>query len=351
MNQFSTRCACLIPIALLFFVAPHATGGLIINIQAGSTLASNAAATAAFDRAANRWEALFSDDVTVNIDADLQNLGNPSTIGQASSRLLSGSYTTIRNAMVADAADEPSNIIVASLPTAAQASFILPAGFGISGSMIATKANLKGLGFAGLDAMFGNRDAQITFNSTFSFDFDNSDGISGSAMDFEAVATHEIGHALGFVSIVDGIDSLINDNQTAPDVPPMPLDLFRFGPTADPETTAEFMSNPRDLRPGVAAFFDDLSTEYLFSTGVTQGDGRQASHWKDNDLTGILIGIMDPTFAFGQAIPISAADIQALDFIGWDQVAAVPEPSIAGFSAVALLVFAGIKRRRIFRCW
>jgi hypothetical protein len=37
----------------------------------------------------------------------------------------------------------------------------------------------------------------------------------------------------------------------------------------------------------------------LFSTGLYQGDGNQASHWKDDVLTGSFIGIMDPTAGLG----------------------------------------------------
>src|SRR5262249_44836054 len=48
-----------------------------------------------------------------------------------------------------------------------------------------------------------------------------------------------------------------------------------------------------------------------------QGDGRQASHWKDN----LGIGIMDPTSVpAGQANVVTTRDIQALDVIGWNVV-------------------------------
>jgi hypothetical protein len=344
MPIFTTRCACLLLIASL--LAPSITSGdLIINIQPGANLAANAAALAAFNRAGNQWEALFSDNVTVNINAEIANLGSPTIIGQASSVVLAASYATIRNAMVADALNEPSDSIVAFLPTTA--SFILPAGFSLDGNVSASKANLKALGFTGLDGLFGSSDGQITFNSNFSFDFDNSNGVTGGQMDFETVAAHEIGHTLGFFSEVDTIDFRQSNNQTASDIEPTTLDLFRFGPLSNPATTADFATSPRDLRPGVAAFFDDLSMEYLFSTGRTQGDGRQASHWKDNDLTSTLIGMMDPTLAFGQTLSITSADTQALDLIGWDQIEAVPEPGLAGVSILALVVFTVSRYRRI----
>src|SRR5262249_26172948 len=50
-----------------------------------------------------------------------------------------------------------------------------------------------------------------------------------------------------------------------------------------------------------------------FSTGQTHGDGRQASHWKDN----LALGIMDPTAAPGEQMLITNLDRQAMDVIGW----------------------------------
>ena len=101
---------------------------------------------------------------------------------------------------------------------------------------------------------------------------------------------------------------------------------------------------PRDLRPGVASYFDDLSAQAAFSTGAFTGDGNQASHWKADDITGISLGIMDPTLAFGQISPISNFDLRALDVIGYE-VAAVPLPSAVWFFTSSLLAWGGLARR------
>ena len=77
------------------------------------------------------------------------------------------------------------------------------------------------------------------------------------------------------------------------------------------------------------------------STGALTGDGRQASHWKDDSITGTRIGVMDPTLNAGAFYGLSAADIRALDLIGWDNVAAVPEPAsilLLGSGLVALVL-------------
>ncbi len=318
-------------------------GSFNIVLNAGSALSGNSAALAAFTRAVNHWVSYFSDPVTINIDANLASLGS-GIIGSTGSVLLQASYDTIRNAMVNDAADEASNGIVASLPTAAQFSTLLPSGFSYDGNLLATKANLKALGFVGLDTQFGNSDASITFNSGFSFDYDNSDGVGTGLVDFETVATHEIGHALGFVSRVDAIDGIASGP-----VGLSTLDLFRFDSTAgnNPSTSAEFTSKPRDMRPGGSPVFDDISgAEYLFSTGLTQGDGRQASHWKDN----LGLGVMDPTLATQEIEAISLLDLRAFDLIGYDLVP-VPEPSTyAGIIALSALGgFEWARRRRSSR--
>lgn len=323
-------------------VAPS-LGSFDIVINPNGTLAGNAAALDAFERAAATWESFISDPITVTIDAGLSDLGNPNIIGQASSVLLQAGYDTIRNQMVADASFEADDGIVASLPTAAQSSFTLPAGFSDPGLIVGNKAALKAMGFTGLDdpGFGGPTDATITFNSTFAFDFNNADGVTAGQIDFESVALHEIGHALGFTSAVDSVDFLAN--QGTPDaVAPFALDLFRFADGQLPTDSTEFTSNSRSLEPGAAVSFSDVDMEGSMSTGRFTGDGQQASHWKDNGQTGVLLGTMDPTLAPTQVLNLSALDLRALDMIGYD-IAFIPEPSILTLACLGLLAW---RRRR-----
>jgi hypothetical protein len=248
--------------------------------------------------------------------------------------------------MVADAAAQPAalnNQIVTNLPTAAQFTATLPAGRTLDRSLLISKANAKALDFTGLDEAFGASDGTIAFNSGFTFDYDRSDGIAFGTMDFQTVAAHEIGHLLGMLSSVDDIDA--TTAASYPSIAPTTLDLFRFGRlVGNPSTGGEFTSFARNLTPGADAVLDDLSSEYALSAGLS-ADGRQASHWKDDALTGSLIGIMDPTLSYGATEWVLDSDLRALDLIGYD-VQAVPEPAAASIVAIVGVVLSGRRRRR-----
>jgi len=323
-----------------------------IVINPGPGLAANPPALAAFERAAQSWEARFTDPITITIDADIKPLG-AGIIGNTSLVTLAGGYDFLRSVMIADAADEPSNGIVSFIPTGANFHAAVPgpvitpghAQDSFDGDIVATKANLKALGFLGLDGAVGATDAVITFNTNFAFDYDNSDGVGGSLLDFQTTAAHEIGHALGFFSIVDTLNSV-----EAGAVPIPPLDLFRFadGTADDPSTALEFSTFNRNFVPGVNAITDQIlgpTPEFPMSTGALDPsfdfpgrDGRQASHWKDNLLTGNFIGLMDPTLNFGESYGPQDSDFRALDLIGYD-LAPIPEGTsmIAGLALVSLV--------------
>jgi hypothetical protein len=312
------------------------TFNIIINPDA--TLASNAPALAAFNRAAAQWEGFISDPINVNVDASLAPLG-AGIIGSTSSVALQAGYNTIRNQLVADAAlNDADDGILNSLPTAVQFTATVPAGRSLNGTIVSNKAALKAAGFTGLDTSFGNSDGMITFSTNFSFDFDNSNGVSAGQMDFETVAAHEIGHLLGFTSSVDDVDF------GATTFGPTTLDLLRFRNQVGqkPTSSGTFTTMARSYVPGADELTSDVATENRMSTGVLNGDGRQASHWKADELTGNYIGIMDPTLALGQIEQITAADRRAMDLIGYEIV--IPEPST--FAACGMLSLLALRRVR-----
>ena len=329
-------------LALLAAAACH-SHALTITINPGAGLSANQGALDAFDRAAALWETRLLDPITIIINADLAPLG-PGVIGDTSSTMLVGdNFAELRDALVLDALADEGDEIVAALPNFSQLSVLLPSGRSVADTLFATQANLKALGFTGLEAITGHpEDAVIRFSSEFAFDFDNRDGVDFFRYDFETAAAHEIGHALGFISSVDDVD--FSTAAEYPSVILTTLDLFRFrrGKGFDPSTAAEFTFYPRSLVPGEDEHFDDTANEWPFATGVNGGDGNQASHWKNDDFTGVFIGLMDPTLAYGAIERPTEADFRALDLIGYD---VVPEPAAGALLAGAGIALLGFGRK------
>jgi hypothetical protein len=189
--------------------AGSTTGTMTFNVNYTGGFTGNTAAQTAFSKAILQWTNVLHDSITVNITANLTSTGfsSPLQIGGATPYLLMAPYNTVGGAMYSDSLDEGADdAIVGYLP--AGPTFLLPSGYVFNNELLLTKANAKALGFTGLDETFGLLDANLTFNSGFAFDFDASDGIGSGLIDFETVVAHELGHALGFLSIVDEINAV-----------------------------------------------------------------------------------------------------------------------------------------------
>lgn len=321
------------PPANLPNLQPSAGLRIVLHGTTQFNQSQNQAAKNAFIVAANHWEALISTPVTVVLDVDFGTtfFGTPfsssAVLGATGSEEDTRAYTELRERLLANSPTTTEAQLYNALPVAALPTELSNKGFK-SLTVRLTRANARALGFVPDitdpgTLPLGQGDAAIGFNSAFPFDFDPNNGVSSDRVDFDSVATHEIGHALGFVSESGG-----------PVYAPTAVwDVFRFRPNA--ASSGNLATAPRIMSAGGTQVYFNGQTntfgtqELRLSTGGPSGDagdGNQSSHWKDDDITFQYIGIMDPNIGEGERQPITNNDVNAIDSFGYSIGSPVSPP-------------------------
>ncbi|SHM95031.1 PEP-CTERM protein-sorting domain-containing protein [Duganella sacchari] len=351
MKQFIQRPLLAGALGLAFLTPAQAVTFVLNDVSTGGMSAQQ---LAGFQAAANFWSGKLTDNVTVYLDIGFNNLGQ-NILGSTSSNFVTTSYSNVRTALQLDATSSLDHTAVSHLQSGSALTFMATQGDGSSrldndGSVNnlylgMTTANAKAMGFA-VGTSTATPDASIVFANAYAGDFSYSrvGGTPGNKVDFITVAEHEIGHALGFTSGVDDIDycmaprsgSACGISNTASrfenDWWYEPLDLYRYS-----------APGVADVRVGGTPYFSvdgGITSIAAFSTGTEHGDGWQASHFGPNQ-----VNLMRPFVGNGQSYDASSRDLAAMDAIGWDLAAPVPEPQTWAMLLAGLGLVGWMRRR------
>lgn len=265
---------------------------------------------------ADYYATRIDDPITVTLNVTF----DPGFFGGAGPAFINIGYSQLRQALIDDA--DADDTIQSLLPFGSvNARRALGGPVSQETEFRISTANARALG---IDVV--TVDAELFISSQA--DGDPSDGLGNGAAvggsfftySLTDILVHEVGHSLGFLNVIEFGRTEMT-----------PLDLFRFAELGadNPDTPAEFTSNPRALYIGGFSAseqhqFDFIEREHLASNA----SAFQASHFRETnfgDPTAPRVGVMEPAITpleTGFPEYFSIGDFDAFDAIGWDYVAA-----------------------------
>lgn len=257
---------------------------MIINptYDASITNLSNATQVeAAFAAAAQTFENLYTNNITVNITVYFSSgVG----LGESSTSLVGHpTYSQLTNALRAARTTAADSNSVASLPASNP--------IGSSGWWV-PRPQAKALGILGVSPNDTAEDGSIYFASTVSYTFDATNRAVSGKYDFIGVAEHELSEVLGRIYLLNAGPSGY-----------VPYDLFRFTNNA----ARTFSTN------GAGIYFsaDNGATPLkFFYSDINSGDIQD---WQSSSPADSY----DAYISSGKKATISSADLTAVDVLGY----------------------------------
>ena len=274
-----------------------ASAGLIINITYDASVNSAPAAFKADVAAVVSYlESQYSDPITISIsvgygEVNGQTMGS-GALGQSMYYVGAFNYSQVKNALVADAKTADDMSAIATLPSTDPTN---------GGTFYVASAEAKALGlWSGIAT-----DGWVGFSSGAGWDYNNADGVSAGTYDFYGTVLHEISEVLGRET-TDGQSGVYD-----------PLDLFHYS------------------APGVRTFSGTTPGYFSVNNGQTSLNSFNTNPGGDfGDWAGNTPDAGNAYGSTGVVSPFSAADLTAMDVIGWNRVSS-SAPGVPTISSVS----------------
>jgi hypothetical protein len=313
-----------------------AHANLIINVSYPNPANVPAAAMTEINNVRTLLQNSFINNATVNITVDFTACG----LGCSSTQGFTGiTYANWRQAMINDSTANPQNTFLA----AAVATLPVADPIGNGNMSFVRTANAEAIGLAN----FGGTDSALTFNNganTFEFT-----GVpTAGRYDFQNVFEHELDEALGIGS---ALTHIVNNGALPASFEPE--DYFRYsstpnvrGITTNPNASVFFSYN------GATDVIQFNQNDSACGHAGSPNDSVDRNDWINWPSSGCTapatpnvqdaIGFTGQVASYGPGSP----EFIALETLGYDPAAQVPEPGTLALLSTSLLGLAALRRRR-----